>query len=86
MNKGIPNLNTISTYIERLVICNVKRSQFKYRLETQDLDKVQSDTLEYMIGVQDNISKDIRNVILESLEKSFKYSSYEYYKENRSLT
>jgi len=85
MNKGIPNLNTISTYIERLVIESVKRSQFKYKLETQELTENQSGELEYKVEFQRIIVEDIKNRLLVALEDIFKHSSYIYYKEKRSL-
>ena len=81
MKKLIPNLDTISTIMERMAICNVKKSQLSYKLSNDS----ENEDLQYKVKVQTEISKDIKSILLASLEKAFNDKKYLFYRENRTL-
>ena len=83
MKKGIPNLNTISTYVERCCIENVKKSQFKFRLD--NLDSNNKEDLSYKVDFQTELCSDIKTRLLDVLWASFEAGDYQFYKEKRSL-
>lgn len=85
MEKGIPNLSTISTIIERNIIENVKLSQFQFRLDNLELTDKEKLELKEKIEFQKGLTKDIRCRLEVALNEVFEDKEYDYYKENRSL-
>jgi len=76
MEKRIPNYNTISTLIDRLIIENVKKAQFKNNLYSMNDPKNNSElkiqnNLQRKIDIQDQTIQLIRDELAVYLKDIF---------------
>ena len=85
IEKKIPNLDTFSTYIDRLIVENVKLATFGERLERLHNDnETRRKDLHDRIDIQKNIIDDIKLKVKEQIISIF-MNGYDFYEEKRTF-
>ena len=86
MNKKyLPNLNTLSTLIDRISVECVKKAHFMNALDNNEVDAETKGSYQEKIRMQDEIISLIREEMVGMLIDVFENKKYEYYGENRTF-
>jgi hypothetical protein len=86
MNKKyVPNLNTLSTLIDRISVECVKKAHFMNALDNNEVDGETKRSYQEKIRMQDEIISLIREEMVGMLIDVFENKKYEYYGENRTF-
>lgn len=83
--KYVPNLNTLSTLIDRISVECVKKAHFMNALDNNEVDGKMKDLYQEKIRMQDEIISVIREEMVGMLINIFENKKYEYYGENRTF-
>jgi len=85
MTERIPNFNTLSTLIDRLIIENVKLAHFQNSLEhdSPDVDEVAS--LKSKIDMQGKMIEVLKKELSTFLRDTYSEGQYTYMKEERTF-
>ena len=81
----IPNLNTLSTLIDRLSIENVKIAHFQNSLEHDGPSSEDATELRRKIATQETIIEALKVELTNVFEEALNKGSYQYIKEERTF-
>jgi hypothetical protein len=86
MNKKyVPNLNTLSTLIDRISVECVKKAHFMNALDNNEVTDEMKSSYQEKVRMQDEIISLIREEMVAMLVNIFEDKKYEYYGENRTF-
>ena len=85
MAARIPNLNTLSTLLDRLSIENVKVAHFQNALEHDELSAPQRQEFSKKIETQDRIIGSLKEEVATLLEEILFTGKYDYIREERTF-
>ena len=85
MTTRIPNLNTLSTLLDRLSIENVKVAHFQNAIEHDSLSAEQKKEFSKKIETQERIIGSLKEEVVTLMEEILFKGSYEYIREERTF-
>lgn len=80
----IPNFNTLSTILDRLIVENVKLSHFEYQMQETD-NPIESARLSRSIEAQQAIIPALRDELSKAMAEIFDSGNYETIEEKRTF-